>query len=87
MRKYKLDKFKDYPPISSEYIKFICHNSPFELVESLENKFKTIENEFKDFKNKNKNSAKQLNTVTQKAEDSKSKIGALETRVAKLEKK
>ena len=87
MRRYKLDKFKDHPSISSEYIKFICHNSPFELVESLETKFKSIENEFKDFKTKNSNSAKQLNTVTQKAEDSKSKIGTLESRVAKLEKK
>lgn len=47
MKEFKEAKFKDHLAISSEYIKFLAHNLPFELVESLENKFETVEGDLK----------------------------------------
>ena len=79
--------FKDHPSVSLEYIKFLSHNSPFELVETLEAKFKNLDTEFKAQKKDNAAHVKQLNTITQKVEDGKSKIANHETRISKLEKK
>ena len=72
--------------ISSEYIKYISHNQPYEAVENLDKKLKEIEGKVNDFVSKSSSSAKQLNATTQKAEDAKSKLSSLESRVVKLEK-
>ena len=87
MREFKEAKFKDHLVISFEYIKFLAHNYPFELVESLEIKFKNVESDLKTHKSQSAGHVKQLNTVTQKVDDMKSKLGNLENRISKLEKK
>ena len=87
MREYKELGFAKHPSISSEYIKFICHNSPFETLELYDSRIKGVEASIKEANSKMASNAKQLNTTTQKAEEGKSKLSNLESRVAKLEKK
>lgn len=62
-------KYKDHLSVSSEYVKFLSHNSPFEIFETLEEKFKIVEVELKNFKKDHQAGTKQLNTVTQKVDD------------------
>ena len=87
MRQYKDQGFAKHPSIASEYIKFICHNSPFETLELFDSRIKGIESLVKDVSQKLTSKDKQLNTTTQKADEGKTKLSNLESRVAKLEKK
>ena len=87
MQEYKDYKIEKHPSIASEHIKFICHNSPFETLELFYTKIKNVESTIKDFSQKQSIKDKQLNTTTQKADDSKTKLSNLESRVAKLEKR
>ena len=86
MRQYKDQGIDKHPSIASEYIKYISHNQPYEAVEKMEKKVKEMEGKLNDHITKTSSGLKQLNTTTQKAEDSKSKVAALENRVGKLEK-
>ena len=52
----------------------------------LDSKMKSIEGTIKEINQKMAASSKQLNTTTQKADDGKSKLSNIESRVAKLEK-
>jgi len=87
MQEYRDYKIEKHPSIASEYIKFICHNSPFETLEQFESRIKGVETSIKDFSQKQTSRDKQLNTTTQKADEGKTKLGNLESRIAKLEKK
>jgi len=87
MQEYRDYKIEKHPSIASEYIKFICHNSPFETLELFEKRINSVETSIKDFSQKQTSRDKQLNTTTQKADDGKTKLGNLESRIAKLEKK
>ena len=87
MREYQDHNIDQHPSISSEYIKFISHNTPFDTVEQMESKIKDVEGSIKDFTKNHASHSKQLNTTTQKADSVKTDLGKLEGRVAKLEKK
>lgn len=87
MREYRDQGIAKHPSIASEYIKFICHNSPFETLETLDSKIKAMEGIVKEINQKMASTNKQLNTTTQKADDGKTKLSNIESRVAKLEKK
>ena len=87
MKEYRDLKFANHPSISSEYIKFLCHNSSYEVVESLQDKVKIIKGEFKDYKAKNTALAKSVNTATQKADETKKGLADLIKVVNKLENK
>ena len=87
MREYIDLKFANHPSISSEYIKFLCHNTSYELVESLQGKVKTLETEFKDYKAKFTAMSKTINTSTQKADEAKKGLADLTKLVNKLENK
>ena len=87
MKEYTDMKFANHPSISSECIKFLCHNSSYELVESLQNKLNGIENEFKEHKSKQTVLSKTVNTATQKADYTKKGLADLTKIVNKLEKK
>ena len=76
-----------HPNVASEHVKFISHNTPYQLVETLQQKVKKIEDKFSGHNTKLQSSLKQLNTTTEKAEKLESKLGGLETRVSRLEKK
>ena len=76
-----------HPNIASEYVKFISHNTPCQLVESLELKVKKVEEKLSEQNAKYQSQAKQVNATTQKVEKHDSKISGLETRVGRLEKK
>lgn len=71
IREFKESKYKDHTVIASEYIKFLAHNLPFKLVETLENKFKSVESDLKIHKSQTAGHVKQLNTVTQKVDEVK----------------
>jgi len=86
MREYKDQGITKHPSIASEYIKFICHNSPFETLDTLDSKIKSIEGTIKEINQKMVVSSKQLNTTMQKADDGKSKLSNIESQVTKLEK-
>ena len=87
MQDYKELGFTKHPSITSKYIKFICHNLPFEMLEVYDSRIKGVEAFIKDVTIKLSSSNKQLNTTTQKVEESKTKLSNLEVKVAKLEKK
>ena len=87
MREYKELGFAKYPSITSKYIKFICHNLPFEMIEVYDSRIKGVEAFVKDVTMKLSSSNKQLNTTTQKVDKDKIHLGTLESRVSKLEKK
>jgi len=87
MNEHKEKGFAKHPSIASEYIKFICHNAPFETLESYDTRIKGLEASVKDVSQKLTSHSKQLNTTTQKADDGKTKLNNLESRLGKLEKK
>ena len=87
LKSYKDHEIGKHPNIASEYVKFISHNTPYQLVETLQQKVKKVEDKFNDQNTKLQSSLKQLNTTTQKAEKHETKLSGLESRVAKLEKK
>lgn len=83
MKIYKEHGIAKHPNIASEYVKFIAHNTPYQLVETLEKKVSKVDDKLVDHINKIQPNIKQLNSLTQKVE----KISNLESRIAKLEKK
>ena len=84
MKEYRDLKFSNHPPISSECIKFLCHNSSCELVETLKGKVKAMEVEFKDCKAKKVALSKSVNTATQKSDETKKGLADLVKVVNKL---
>ena len=86
MKEYRDMGFEKYPSVAFKYIKFICHNSPFETLDLYDTRIKEVEASVKDVGSKLALGLKQLNTITQKAEDSKTKLVSLEAWVKKLEK-
>jgi len=87
MKEYRDLKFANHPSISSEYIKFLAHNSSYEVVENLQDRFKTMEGEIKEFKAKNVALSKSVNTATQKSDETKKGLTDLTKVVNKLENK
>jgi len=87
MKQYDEVKFAGYPNMSSEYIKFLAHNSQFEIVARMEKRLLEIEDSAKSYKKEDATKAKQLNTTTQKVDNCASKLLAIETRLSRLEKK
>ena len=83
---YKDQEIDKHLSIASEYIKYISHNQPYKVVERIEKMVKEIEGKLNDHVTKISSSLKQLNTTTQKADNAKSKLSALENRVGKLKK-
>ena len=86
LKSYKDQEIAKHPNIASEYVKFISHNSPYQLVETLQQKFEKVEDKFTDQSTKLQFSLKQLNATTQKADKHYTKLSNLESRVVKLEK-
>lgn len=87
MREYQNHNIDQNSSISSEHIKFISHNTPFDTVEQMESIIKDVEGSIKDFAKNHASRSKQLNATTQRADAVKSDLSKLEGRVAKLEKK
>ena len=87
MKAYDDVKFAAHPNISSEYVKFLAHNAQFEVVARIEKRLLEVEDSVKSNKRGDASKEKQLNTTTQKVEECKSKLAAMETRLTRLEKK
>ena len=77
MKEHRDLKFANHPSISSEYIKFLCHNSSYDLIETLQGKVKAIEVEFKDHKAKSIALSKSANTAAQKSDETKKGLADL----------
>ena len=87
MRDHKDQGFAKHPSIASDHIKFIYHVSPFENLELHGTRTKEVEGSIEDVTQNLVAKDKQLNTNAQKADEVKTKLSNLESRVAKLEKK
>ena len=87
MRECKDQGFAKHLSIAYEYVKFICHNSPFETLEVHDTSIKGVQSSIKYFIQKLGSKDKYLNANTQKADEGKTKLSNLESRVVKLEKK
>ena len=85
MKEHRDLKLANHPSISSEYVKFFCHNSSFEIVESTQIKLTALETDFKDYKTKFATLAKSSNTAIQRADETKKKLHELTKAVTKLE--
>ena len=83
---YKDQEIAKHPNITSKFAKFISHNTPYQLVKTLQQKVKKVEEKFTDQSTKFQSSLKQLNTTTQKSDKNDTKLRSLESRVTKLEK-
>ena len=79
--------FAGHTNILSEYVKFLAHNSQLEVVARIEKWIQEFKDSAKLEKKKDAAKAKQLNTATQKVNNCVSKLAAIETRLARLEKK
>ena len=87
MRVYKEYGIAKHPNIASEYVKFIAHNTPYQLVETLEKKVSKVDEKVVEHVSKMQGHLKQLNSATQKVDKHDSKLTNLKARVSKLEKK
>ena len=87
MRVYKEYGIAKHPNIASEYVKFIAHNTPYQLVETLEKKVSKVDEKLGEHVTKMQSSLKQLNSASQKVDKHDAKLTNLEARVSKLEKK
>ena len=87
MKVYKDYNIAKHPNIASEYVKFISHNTPYQLVETLEKKVTKVDERVTEHIAKMQGSLKQLNTASGKVDKHKVKLSGLESRVSKLEKK
>ena len=64
IKEYRDIGFEKHPSVASEYIKFICHNSPFEILDLYNTRIKGVEASVKDVGSKLASGLKQLNTTT-----------------------
>ena len=87
MRVCKDYSIAKHPNIASEHVKFIAHNTPYQLVETLEKKVSKVDDKLIEHIRKLQPSLKQLNSSTQKIDKHESKFSNLESRISKLEKK
>ena len=71
MKEHRDLKFANHPSTSSEHIKFLCHNSSFELVESTQVKLIYLETDFKDHKKEFVTLTKSSNNSIQRADEDK----------------
>ena len=79
--------FSNHPSISSECIKFLCHNSSYAVVELLQQNLKKMEEVLKDLKDKLINQSKSVNTTSQNADEFKKSVADLTKTVNKIDKK
>ena len=87
MKEHRDLKFANHPSMSSKHIKFLCHNSSFELVESTQAKLKSLETDFKNHKSKFITLIKSSNTAMQRADEAKKGLADLTKVVTKIENK
>ena len=64
IKEYRDMGFEKHPSVASKYIKFICYNLPFEILDLYDTRIKGVEASVKDISSKLASGLKQLNTTT-----------------------
>ena len=87
MSQFRKQKFKNHTSISSEYVKFLATHSAHESVTKLEEKIKNLETDLKAMSKQVTEATKAAATASNHANEFKTKMTAMERRLAKLEER
>ena len=77
---------KDLEIVSSELVKFLLTNTGYDSIEKLEKQVATLLTSYSDVSKVAKGAASSANTASNKVDELKRQVNALEKRLAKLEK-